>query len=102
MKIFEKKYRFLLDLNIDSFLFVNDALELQKEHSLTTEYLDHHQKDYRNLASVKKHPSCSHVPYIQMFDDKYGSIQNLSILDLIFMEGPNTISFLEKVAVTLE
>ncbi|MFD2568203.1 WbqC family protein [Pseudotenacibaculum haliotis] len=102
MKIFEKKYRFLLDLNIDSFLFVNDALELQKEHSLTTEYFDHHQKDYRNLASVKRHPSCSHVPYIQMFDDKYGSIQNLSILDLIFMEGPNTISFLEKVAVTLE
>jgi hypothetical protein len=29
-----------------------------------------------------------------MFDDKHGFIPNLSILDLIFMEGPNTLSYL--------
>ncbi|WP_420793180.1 WbqC family protein [Polaribacter ponticola] len=29
-----------------------------------------------------------------MFDDKHGFIPNLSILDLLFMEGPNTISYL--------
>jgi hypothetical protein len=31
-----------------------------------------------------------------MFDDKHGFLPNLSILDLLFMEGPNAISFLEK------
>jgi len=36
-----------------------------------------------------------------MFDDKYGFIPNLSILDLLFMEGPNTISFLEKIDIDL-
>jgi len=31
-----------------------------------------------------------------MFDNKHGFLKNLSILDLLFMEGPNSISFLEK------
>lgn len=102
MKIFEKDYTYLLDLNIDTFLFVNEALDLQKEYSKTLEYADNDPNDYRNLASVKNHSFCSHQPYIQMFDDKYGTLENLSILDLIFMEGPNSISFLEKVTVTLK
>ena len=35
-------------------------------------------------------------PYIQMFDQKFGFLKNLSILDLLFMEGPNSINFLKK------
>ena len=31
-----------------------------------------------------------------MFDEKHGFIPNLSVLDLLFMEGPNAISYLEK------
>ncbi|MEQ6123332.1 WbqC family protein [Pseudotenacibaculum sp. MALMAid0570] len=102
MKIFSANYKYLLDVNIDSFLFINDALELLKQHSLTEEYVDNASKDFRNLASVKKHPKTNCASYIQVFDDKFGFLQNLSILDLLFMEGPNTISFLEKVNVTLE
>ena len=37
-----------------------------------------------------------------MFDDKYGYIPNLSILDLLFIKDSNTISFLEKINVNLE
>ena len=36
-----------------------------------------------------------------MFDEKHGFISNLSMLDLLFMEGPNSISFLEKIELTL-
>ncbi|WP_375181997.1 WbqC family protein [Chryseobacterium sp.] len=32
--------------------------------------------------------------YIQVFESKYGFIPNLSILDLLFNEGPNSINFL--------
>lgn len=102
VKVFEKKYKYLLDVNIDSFLFINDALELQKEHSLTEKYQDSPTNDFRNLASVKSHPEYTISSYIQVFDDKFGFINNLSILDLLFMEGPNAISFLEKVSVTLK
>lgn len=102
MKIFEKKYKYLLDVTLDSFLFINDALELQKEYSLTQEYQGSPSNDFRNMASVKAHPKCITEKYIQVFEDKYGYLDNLSILDLLFMEGPNTISYLEKVSVTLK
>lgn len=99
--IFNKNYKYLLDVNIDTFQFINDALDLQKEYTLTQTYKDQEHYDFRNLASVKFHPTCSIESYIQIFDDKFGSIHNLSILDLLFMEGPNTISFLEENSLTL-
>ncbi len=37
--------------------------------------------------------------YHQIFSDKHGFISNLSILDLLFHEGPNTQEYLEKVVV---
>lgn len=101
LSIFEKDYKYLLDVNLDTFHFINDALELLKEPKTTNEYHLSVLNDYRSMASVKKHPDCNSNTYTQVFDDKYGFIENLSILDLLFMEGPNTISFLEKVNVTL-
>ena len=35
-------------------------------------------------------------PYWQVFNAKQGFVPNLSILDLLFNEGPNAISFLES------
>lgn len=35
-------------------------------------------------------------PYFQVFSCKHGFIPNLSILDLLFNEGPNSISFLRS------
>lgn len=101
MFIFEKKYTFIQDLNLDTFEFINQALELEQSYKSTSSYAENWPNDYRILASVKSHPNCTLEPYIQVFDDKFGFLENLSILDLLFMEGPNSISFLEKVAVTL-
>tara|TARA_R110002072_G_scaffold99971_18_gene219907 strand:- start:3984 stop:4598 length:615 start_codon:yes stop_codon:yes gene_type:complete len=100
--IFEKKYKYLLDVTLDSFLFINDALDLAKNHVVSKQYNDSNLNDFRYLASAKSNLSYNFEPYIQMFDDKYGFLENLSILDLLFMEGPNSISFLEKVNVTLK
>ena len=58
-------------------------------------------KDFRSLDLAKNALEIEMDTYIQMFDDKYGFIPNLSILDLLFMEGPNAISFLEKINVDL-
>lgn len=101
--IFEKKYTYLTDVNIDTYLFLTDALQINQSYSKTEEYfLEPKETDYRNLASVKHQPNFQIESYVQMFDDKYGFISNLSILDLLFMEGPNSISFLEKIDLTLE
>lgn len=92
--IFKKKYTYLQDLNIDTYLFITDALQISSNFSKTEEFLiDETQKDFRLLADVKKQPEKLVNRYIQMFDDKHGFIPNLSILDLLFMEGPNAINY---------
>lgn len=95
-KIFSKKYTYLLDVNLDSFHFIMDTLELFKEYTLSKTYEETKLNDFRNLADSKKKVEIFSIPYIQMFDQKFGFLKNLSILDLLFMEGPNSINFLEK------
>lgn len=34
--------------------------------------------------------------YTQVFNNKHGFIPNLSILDLLFNEGPNALNYLES------
>ncbi|CAM1363761.1 conserved hypothetical protein [Tenacibaculum litoreum] len=103
LAIFNKKYTFLQDLNIDTHLFVTDALQIKQQFNKTTSYeLNPESTDFRALAIAKKGIEIEMDTYIQMFDDKYGFIPNLSILDLLFMEGANTISFLEKINVNLK
>lgn len=93
--IFHKKYKYLQDVNIDTFLFVKDTLQLDQTFKKTNSYqTESVTRDFRVLADRKHQPKKTIEPYIQMFDDKHGFLPNLSILDLIFMEGPNTISYL--------
>lgn len=95
LSIFTKKYTFIQDVNIDTFLFISDALQISQQYSKTKEYIvNTTEKDLRELADVKGQPQESVKNYVQMFDDKHGFIPDLSILDLLFMEGPNAISFL--------
>ena len=95
LSIFTKKYTYLQDVNIDTFLFIADALQIPQQYSKTEEYnVTTNKTDFRHLADVKNQPKKLVDNYIQMFDDKHGFIPNLSILDLIFMEGPNAISYL--------
>ena len=95
LSIFTKKYTYLQDVNIDTFLFIADALQIPQQYSKTEEYkVTTNKTDFRHLADIKNQPKKLVDNYIQMFDDKHGFIPNLSILDLIFMEGPNAISYL--------
>jgi hypothetical protein len=95
-KIFSKKYTYLLDVNLDSFNFIKNALELPVEYKFSKTYEENKPNDFRDLADSKKKVEISFLSYIQMFDQKFGFLKNLSILDLLFMEGPNSINFLVK------
>jgi hypothetical protein len=93
--LFEKKYKYLQDVNIATFIFISEALQLDTSFKKTISYIHASENnDFRNLASAKIPHKKVVDTYIQMFDDKHGFIPNLSILDLLFMEGPNAISFL--------
>lgn len=92
--LFTKKYKYLQDVNIDSFLFIADALQIETSFYKTDKYdVESTEKDFRFLAEKDLQPKRDYKSYVQMFDDKHGFIPNLSILDLLFMEGPNAVSF---------
>jgi hypothetical protein len=38
--------------------------------------------------------------YIQVFDDKHGFINNLSVLDLLFNEGKFALDYMQKLVIT--
>jgi hypothetical protein len=52
--------------------------------------------DLRFLVSAKKKYELSMEPYVQVFGDRHGFIPNLSILDLLFNLGPNSVDYLNK------
>ncbi|WP_275314632.1 WbqC family protein [Tenacibaculum bernardetii] len=100
VKIFTRDYKYLHDVNIDTHLFIADALQIDTSFATSENYeVSPTITDYRALAIAKKGIEVKMESYIQMFDDKHGFIPNLSILDLLFMEGPNAISLLEKTSI---
>ena len=96
LPIFSKEYKFLLDVNIDTYLFMTDALQISSNFNNSKEYIIKTENDFRHLGNAKQDLGIVFDSYTQMFDDKFGFIKNLSVLDLLFMEGPNSISFLEN------
>ena len=95
--IFTKKHTFLMDLNLETIDIVSKCIGLKLEYAKTAEYF--HEvldfTDFRQLANGKKDAS-SFEPYTQVFGEKHGVINNLSILDLLFNEGRFTLDYLKK------
>ncbi len=95
--IFQKKHEFMLDLNLEVFELVNEALGISIPFEKTTEYFHEvtDKTDFRYLVNGKK-DSTQIEPYTQVFDNKYGFINNLSILDLLFNEGRYAVDYLKQ------
>ncbi len=98
--IFNKKYKYLLDVNIDTFLFVTDAIESYQKFTKTDIYeVESSKIDFRYLSDAKNNFGIDIPKYTQIFDEKHGFLNNLSVIDLLFMEGGNTSSLLEDITV---
>ena len=94
--IFEKKHTYLMDLNIESMQIVAKCLGLKFDVLNTTEYFKSPiQSDYRLLVDGKKDHFEFEV-YPQVFEEKFGFLNNLSILDLLFNEGRHALSYLKN------
>ncbi|QCX39280.1 WbqC family protein [Aureibaculum algae] len=93
-----KKHKYLLDLNLDcqQFIFDNLPLDIQTNKSIEFHKDYPAEADFRFLVDAKSNRSYKLNEYTQVFSDKRGFIMNLSILDLLFMEGPNAINYLEN------
>ena len=97
--IFEKKHTFLMDLNFEAIDIVSKCLRMKVEYDTTTEYFHEVDSntvlDFRTLANGKKDDS-KFEPYTQVFAEKHGFLNNLSILDLLFNEGRYALDYLKS------
>ncbi len=95
--VFEKKHVYMMDLNFQILEIVSECLGMELSYNKTEEYFHEVQdmEDYRYLANGKKDVS-QFEPYTQVFEEKHGFINNLSILDLLFNEGRYAIDYLKK------
>jgi hypothetical protein len=97
--VFEKKYTFLLDLNFEAMNIVSKCLRMKFDYETTTEYFHEVDSntilDFRTLADGKKDAS-QFETYTQVFEEKHGFLNNLSILDLLFNEGRYALDYLKN------
>ena len=95
--IFQKKHTFLMDLNLETMSVVSKCLGLEFDYNETAEYFHEvtDKIDLRNLINGKKDTSVFE-PYTQVFGEKHGYLNNLSILDLLFNEGRYALDYLKK------
>lgn len=98
---YTKKYKYLFDFNADIQKVILDLLEIVTNIKFTEDFIhaDNHQfDDYREKIHPKKQvedPNFNIQKYNQVFTEKHGFIENLSIIDLLFNEGPNVVNILE-------
>jgi hypothetical protein len=95
--IFETKYTFLKDVQNDSFELACKWIGLKNTFKETTEYIAEPNDciDLRFLANGKKDKTTI-TPYTQVFQEKHGFLNNLSILDLVFNEGRYALDYLKN------
>ena len=97
-----KKYTFLFDFNIEiiekikNCIGINTKISFTEKYTLNiSEFSDFRDSIHPKPRLIKTDPFFNPVEYIQVFKERYGYIPNLSIIDLLFNEGPNTKNLLK-------
>ena len=96
IKLYSEKEKFLADFNIKCIRLISNLLDLDLDYKISGEYVEKTNDiiDLRDLSNARKEKKIDTPKYIQVFESKHGYINNLSIIDLIFSEGPNSVSLI--------
>ena len=102
LPLFTEKFESILDYNLKCIEVICDCLQLELNIYKTEVYQKEVEDvlDLRSLVNAKKETTQNFETYTQVFGEKHGFISNLSILDLLFNEGPNALNYLESQTLT--
>ncbi|MFA6770382.1 MAG: WbqC family protein [Bacteroidales bacterium] len=96
---YNNKYNFLFDYNIALLSLILELIGFPEGIELTQDYeIVTSEYDYRDKVHPKKEPPLvsenKKGKYHQVFAHKHGFISNLSIVDLLFNEGPQSYDYI--------
>ncbi len=98
---FDSKHKFLLDFNLKIHETICELIEIENNTLLTIDFekVPDNTVNMREVISPKISSKIDlefqPQEYTQVFSEKHGFVANLSILDLLFNEGPNCYTVLE-------
>ena len=100
----QKSYTFLMDYNEALLQLVCNLIDLAPQLSRTTTYQPNPSvgvDDFRELIHPKRFvseadPAFRPVSYYQVFQERLGFLPNLSIVDLLFNMGPESLLVLQQ------
>ena len=94
---FSMKFDRLIELNEFCLKFILKVLKINKEIIYTEDFEPiSGSEDYRIKLSKWSPKSTDFPKYYQVFEDRQPFVSNLSIIDLIFNEGPEAITYLKN------
>ena len=93
---YEKKWTFLTDYHEQLLAVLLQFLKLKMAFTCTQAYSKVYADriDFRDSIHPKHNSDNVCKPYFQVFEDRNGFLPNLSIVDLLFNQGPNSLMYL--------
>ncbi|MDE3144336.1 MAG: WbqC family protein [Bacteroidota bacterium] len=95
---YEKKFVYLFDMDLEILFWLKSLLKIKAEIEMTDSFIKKYQEDIvdlRNKWLPKNFQSSPNkICYNQVFEAKQAFQPNLSILDILFCEGPNAKNIL--------
>lgn len=87
----------LMEHNLKIFDLLCELIGIEIEVSKTTSFeTDPEMTDLRILINAKRRSGFKPKQYTQVHEANHPFLPNLSVLDLLFNEGPNALNYLEK------
>lgn len=95
VSFYERKYDFLFDFNYAFLEWIVKQLKITPEFNLTEEYVKEIplNQDFRSGFKKNEVHLTQTKPYFQVFSDRNPFIPNLSVVDLLFNQGPQSKNY---------